>query len=97
MRGFYRETFHAEVAERRRARRFSPSLRVLRVNRSLSVLGRLVEPEVDGEVEDDVDRFAVQRAGLEFPLLHGVDGCLIEAERQRLENLMLSSRDRRAR
>src|SRR3954462_8547375 len=44
----------------------------------------LIEPEVDGESEDHVDRFAFQRAGLEFPLLHGVDGGLIAAERERL-------------
>src|SRR3954454_16465037 len=53
------------------------------------MLGRrlfLIEPEVDGEIEQNVDLFSVQRAGLEFPLLHRVNGGLIEAERERLEN-----------
>ena len=46
----------------------------------------LVELEVDGEVEDDVDRLAVHRARLEDPLLHRIDGSLGQPVRQSFEN-----------
>src|ERR1051325_7473166 len=47
----------------------------------------LIQFEVDREVEDDVDRLSVERAGFEFPLFHRLRGGLIEPERQRLEGL----------
>src|SRR5688500_7856702 len=47
----------------------------------------LVQLEVDGEVEDDVDRLAVERARAEPPFLDCVRGGLVETERQRLEDL----------
>src|SRR5687768_17877167 len=45
----------------------------------------LVQFEVDGEVEDEVDGLAVERTRLESPLLDCGRGGLIEAERQRLD------------
>src|SRR5688500_14045056 len=47
----------------------------------------LIQLEVDGEVEDDVDGLAVERTGFESPLLDRGSSGLIEAERQRLEDL----------
>src|SRR5207244_1345613 len=46
----------------------------------------LVQLEVDGEVEDDVDGLAVERAGLESPLPDRVSCRLVETESERLEH-----------
>src|SRR5258705_13038494 len=47
----------------------------------------LVQFELHGEIEQNVDRLAVERAGLETPLSDCFDGRLVEAERQRLEHV----------
>src|SRR6266576_3690919 len=47
---------------------------------------RRLELEVDGEVEEDVDRLSVESGRFEGPLLHGVNRRLVETERQRLED-----------
>src|SRR5438876_6424238 len=46
-----------------------------------------VQFEVDGQVKDDIHGLAVERTRFEFPAFHGIDGGLIESERQRLEDL----------
>src|SRR5687768_8082956 len=47
----------------------------------------LIQFEVDGQIEDDVHRLSVERAGAELPPPDRVCGSLIETERQRLEDL----------
>src|SRR5688500_14722531 len=47
----------------------------------------LIQFEVDGEIENDVDRLPVERAGAELPPPDRVRRSLIETERQRLEDL----------
>src|SRR3954447_16876690 len=56
------------------------------VNCPLSILNySLIQRERDCQREDDVDRFAVQRAWMEAPLLDGIHGLLAESERQAFE------------
>src|SRR5881394_3712949 len=51
-------------------------------------LGRKsVQFEVDGEIEEHVDRLPVQRSRPKFPALDRFHRGLIEAERQRLEDV----------
>src|SRR5215210_3653286 len=47
----------------------------------------LVQFEVDGEIEDDIDWLAVERAGTELPATDCIRCGLIETERQRFEHL----------
>src|SRR5207253_5773513 len=47
----------------------------------------LIQLEVDSQVEDDVDRLSVKRPGFEFPAFDRIDGRLIQAKRQRLQDL----------
>src|SRR5215213_4585877 len=47
----------------------------------------LVQLEIDGQVENDVDRLAVERAGPELPPFDRFRRGCVQAERQRLEDL----------
>src|SRR4051812_18431502 len=47
----------------------------------------LIQFEIDGEIEDDIDRLPVESTRPEFPAFDRIDRGLIETERQRLEDM----------
>src|SRR5215213_11483654 len=53
------------------------------------LLASSLDLESDGEVVDDGDRLAVERAGLELPLADRFHGGVVEPHRQRLEHAQI--------
>src|SRR4029078_829064 len=49
-------------------------------------LSSLLQTEHDRQIEDDGNRLSVERAGGEFPPLHGIERRLVETHRKRLEH-----------